>query len=302
MKQNNNIDWISFFRISVASFAILSLLAFWKDIPPILYEGAYIKPELLDAIADNYSPTTYGLYGWLSKYFVTLNFDGMINALLYTYIVVLVSLIVGFLTRISAVIALLLQIIIYKSMHLYLYGADFFLTMALFYCVIFPKSKFSVDYRIFKCKQNPISMKWSLWLLQVHVCIIYFFSGLDKGLGINWWNGESVWKAVSSHDYNGIIGLGQLNISRFVFILIGIGTVAVEFLYPVFINLKITRKLWLALTVLMHVSIAVFMGLYFFAALMIILNLSAYYFPYLDDKSEEKRQIFRKKLGIFVKH
>jgi len=81
-----------------------------------------------------------------------------------------------------------------------------------------------------------------LLLLQIHVCVIYFFSGLDKGIGTNWWNGEAIWKAVNSHDYNGIISVKSLNVPDFVFIIVGIGTVTVEFLYPLFINLKATRK------------------------------------------------------------
>jgi len=284
MKQKINLDWIAFFRISVALFAILSLVAFWKDIPKILYEGAYIKPELLDALTDSYSPTTYSIYTFLQKYFTALNFDSMICLFLYIYIVALSFLILGLFTRVSAVIAFLLQMVIYKSMHLYLYGADFFQTMTLFYCIIFPKSLLSLDYVIFKSKQNPISIKWSLLLLQIHVCVIYFFSGLDKGIGINWWNGEAIWKALNSHNYNGIISVNSLNVPDFVFIIVGIGTVTVEFLYPLFINLKATRKIWLSLIILMHLSIAVFMGLHFFAMLMIILNLSAFYFPYLKEE------------------
>lgn len=284
MKQKINIDWLSFFRISVALFSILSLLAFWQDVPKVLYEGAYIKPELLDAMTDKYSPTTYRVYSIVQDYFPSMEFDSMIRIILYVYILSLVFLMMGLFIRVSAVVALLLQMMIYKSMHLYLYGADFFHTMALFYCVIFPKSKFSIDYIIFKFKQNPISIKWSLLLLQIHVCIIYFFSGLDKGIGINWWNGESIWKAVNSHDYNGIININSLHLPNIIFIFVGIGTVAVEFLYPFFINLKKTRKLWLSLTILMHLSIAVFMGLHFFAMLMIILNLSAFYFPYTEEE------------------
>lgn len=260
--------------------------AFWKDIPKILYEGAYIKPELLDALTDRYSPTTYSIYILLQKYFPSISFDTMIDVFLYVYIFALLFLVFGLFTRIVSVISLFLQIIIYKSMHLYLYGMDFFLTGALFYCVIFPKSKFSLDYLIFKFKQNPVSVKWSLLLLQIHVCIIYFFSGLDKGIGINWWNGEAIWKAVNSHNYNGLININSLNMPASVFIIVGIATVVVEFLYPVFINLKTARKLWLSLTVSMHLFIAIFMGLYFFAMLMIIFNLSAFYFPYLKEKTK----------------
>ena len=111
-----------------------------------------------------------------------------------------------------------------------------------------------------------------------------FFSGLDKSIGINWYNGESVWKAVSGHNYNGIINLVNYNIPSYIYVVIGILTLITEFFYPLFININKTRKLWLTLTIGMHFSIIVFMGLYFFGTLMIILNLAAFYYPYQNSK------------------
>lgn len=290
MKQKIKLDWLAFFRISVGIFALFSLLAFWKDIPKILFDGAYLKPELLDVLADGYSPTIYSIFVFLQKYNPALNFDMTVSVILYLYIIGLISLIFGFFTRASAGLSLLLQIVIYKSMHLYLYGSDFFLTMTLFYCLIFPKSNFSLDFRIFKFKQNISSLRWSLLLLQGHVCVIYFFSGLDKSIGITWWNGEAIWKAVTSHDYNGLYSLYRMKIPNIVLIIAGISTVAIELLYPIFINIKSTRKFWLSLTVMMHVSISIFMGLHFFAMIMIILNMSAFYFPYVDEELEESQE------------
>lgn len=296
MKQNEvKLDWIAFFRIAIGLYAIVNVFSLWKDLPKILYEGAYIKPELVDVVMDNYSPTIYDIHLFINSYFY-INYDTVVNALICIYLVALSMLILGLITRTSAIIAFLMQIIIFKSMHFYLYGADFFLSMALFYCVIFPKSKQSIDHLIFKIKQNPISMKWSLILLQSHICIIYFFSGLDKGLGINWYNGESIWRAISGHNYNGLIDLTQMEIPNFIFTFAGISTLIIEFFYPLFINVRITRKLWLCLTILMHISIALFMGLYLFAMIMIILNLSAYYFPYLH---EENKPQFQSIKGIF---
>jgi hypothetical protein len=172
--------------------------------------------------------------------------------------------------------------------------------MSLFYCIIFPIKEYSIDNLFFiKKPVNEISNKWSLILIQLHVSIIYFFSGLDKGIGINWYNGESVWKAVSSHNYNGIINLIDYNIPPFVFAVIGVLTVIVEFFYPVFINIKKTRKLWLTFTIGMHLSIIVFMGLYFFGTIMIILNLSAYYFPF-QVKNKEILSKQKADLGILI--
>jgi len=175
-------------------------------------------------------------------------------------------------------------------MNYYLYGADFFASMALFYCIIFPKGKFSIDYYIRKFEINQISLRWSLRMLQVHLCIIYTFSGIDKGLGINWYNGESIWRAVSAHNYNGLISLSNYELPNFIYASLGIFTLITETFYPIFINYSKTRKLWLVFTISMHVSIIVFMGLYFFGTLMIILNIAAYYIPYLKNSTQKFEQ------------
>lgn len=49
-------------------------------------------------------------------------------------------------------------------------------------------------------------------------------------------------------------------------------------LYPLFIWMPKTRKLWLSLTICMHLGIAIILNLYFFSTLMIIWNLANFYF------------------------
>ena len=276
-----NDNWLTFFRISIAFFSILLMMSIWKDISNIFLEEAIIKPDILDISMDRFSPTIIDLYQFLHIDNLNIEYNNFVYIIITTYLFFLVALMVGFVTRFSALMSLLLQIVIIKSMHYYLYGVDYFQTMALFYCFIFPIRKYSLDELLFKkVESSQISKKWSLILLQFHLCIIYFFSGFDKGIGINWYNGESVWRAVSGHNNNGLINLVDLNISGNVYMVIGILTLIVEFFYPLFINIKQTRLLWVTLTIGMHLSIIIFMGLYFFGTIMIILNLAAYYFPY----------------------
>jgi hypothetical protein len=284
---NTNTDWLSFFRISISLFSILLMVSIWKDIPNIFLENAIIKPDILDASMDAFSPTLVDIHSLLGNWGLKLDYNGFVYGIILFYMFSLVCLMIGFMTRTSALFSLLLQIILIKSMHYFIYGVDYFQTMALFYCFIFPVSRYSVDEILFKnIKISPISLKWSLRLLQCHLGVVYFFSGLDKGLGVNWYNGESIWRAVSGHNYNGIIALADYNINSNLYMIAGIMTLVTEFCYPLFINMRKTRLLWVTMTVGMHLSIIIFMGLYFFGALMIILNLSAYYFPYVKNKKE----------------
>ncbi len=38
-------------------------------------------------------------------------------------------------------------------------------------------------------------------LIQVHMCIIYFFAGTSKLQGEAWWNGQALWRALSNLEY-----------------------------------------------------------------------------------------------------
>ena len=59
-------------------------------------------------------------------------------------------------------------------------------------------------------------------------------------------------------------------------LIVGIGTVFLEFSYPFFVYRKNTRKYTIAAIILMHASIAVMMDLYAFSALMIVWNVAAF--------------------------
>jgi hypothetical protein len=131
----------------------------------------------------------------------------------------------------------------------------------------------------------PIRTKASLTpfrrLFQVHICFAYFQSGLDKLVGFNWRNGESVWKAINLPNFSNDFHLSYDSLGRYpiLFIILGWVVILTELLYPIFINIRKTRQLWLILTIGMHLGILVTLNLYFFSAIMIIWNLTNYYFP-----------------------
>jgi predicted DCC family thiol-disulfide oxidoreductase YuxK len=170
--------------------------------------------------------------------------------------------------------------------------------MALFYCIIFPVgNKGSLSNFLFKKDNRKTDVVYAnicLTVLQVHMCIIYFFSGFDKILGFNWWNGESIWKALHLSYSPRLINVDFLSGTP-IFAIVGWGTIVLEMLYPVFMNIKRTRNIWLILVISLHVSIAIFLGLFFFSAFMIILSISAYYIPFTS--SIMKQEYIRKSFG-----
>lgn len=205
------------------------------------------------------------------------------------FIVLCVFIILGLFSRISAFLLLFLQISMVKGMVFFAYGVDFFTSMSLFYLIIFPTDNaYSIKSLLLNNTQK-VNLTPLRRLFQLHICIAYFFSGFGKALGFNWWNGESIWKAInlpySNRDFN--FDFSLLIEHSYILIIIGWSTIIIEMLYPIFIWIPETRKIWLLLVVSMHLGITIVLNLYYFSAILIIWNITTFYFS--EKKREEKK-------------
>ncbi|MFP3596208.1 HTTM domain-containing protein [Chryseobacterium sp. SIMBA_029] len=275
-------EFIVFFRIAIGIIVLIHFLSFWSDFD-LLYTNHSIIPLELHTAYNTFDILTIEkILGFLNSYFTE---NQSILIFKYTYVILCILIISGFFSRISALFLLILQVSFVKSGSLFFYGADFFTSMSLFYIILFPSSSFfSLQQRLFpKLSRNFQSLTLCKRLIQIHVCIAYFFSGLDKILGFNWWNGESIWKAIHLPNLYKFVALGDYIQNPVFYIIFGWGTIIIELFYPLFINLNKTRKYWLILTISMHVGIIIFFNLFFFSAIMIVWNLTSYYFNYYNE-------------------
>jgi hypothetical protein len=267
--------WLFFFRINIAGFALIHFLSIQPDFNDLYSYHGYVYPDIMDNTTDTISLTLVGLQGILHK----IGYETLLWICRIAFPVSLLMLIAGLFTRASAIVALFLQLLLIKSVHLYEYGVDGFTTFALFYCCIFPVGRvYSLDNRLLG--KRKVNDEPYLFLLKAHLSIAYFFSGFDKIIGVTWRNGEALWKVMHSHNYYSIFSLDFLAKTPF-FVISCWATMILELAYGIFMNVRVTRPYWLIGIVLLHLFIALFMGLFFFSALLIILNLSAYYVPTL---------------------
>jgi hypothetical protein len=157
------------------------------------------------------------------------------------------------------------------------YGMDNFATIGLFYLMLSPlPDSYAIEWKWRKTTPTSRQMLgFFRRILQVHLCLIYFFGGLAKCLGSGWWNGANMWRALTRPPFN-IIAPEVLLQWRWALIFLGVLTCVLEVAYPLFIWPKKTRLIWLLSVLGMHVAIAATMGLYLFALIMIILNLAAF--------------------------
>ena len=112
-------------------------------------------------------------------------------------------------------------------------------------------------------------------VLQLHLSLIYFFSGLTKCLGPGWWNGESLWRALTRPPFD-VVSADVLVRFKVFFPIAGIGVCLLEVAYPIFIWWKRTRIVWLISHSAYDAAIGLMMGMYLFAMVMIVLNLAAF--------------------------
>lgn len=110
-------------------------------------------------------------------------------------------------------------------------------------------------------------------LLQVHLCIIYFFTGMAKVIGETWPAGTAVWWAIAIPEYRSIDMTWLANWPVFVAMATH-ATVFWELSYWALVWNRFTRPLVLWMAVFVHGGIALVMGMITFGAGMIIANLA----------------------------
>jgi hypothetical protein len=120
---------------------------------------------------------------------------------------------------------------------------------------------------------SSISANIAIRLMQLHLCIIYLFSGLGKAMGETWWDGSAMWLAVANYEYQSI-DLTWLAGSPELLSLLAHATVAWELSYSALVWPRLTRPLVVAMSVPIHLGIALFLGMMTFGLAMIIANLA----------------------------
>jgi hypothetical protein len=188
---------------------------------------------------------------------------------------------IGLFCRSAAIGTWFLHLCAVNSQELLSYGMDNFTTIGLFYLILSPlPDELSLDWELRQRRpRHPELVGFFRRVLQIHLCAVYFFSGGTKALSPEWWNGTSVWRALTSPPFD--VLSRQLVIScKSFFPFVGLGIWLLELSYPIFIWPKRTRLVWLICVIGMHLTIGLTMGLYLFSLIMIILNIAAFGPPF----------------------
>jgi len=104
-------------------------------------------------------------------------------------------------------------------------------------------------------------------MIQIQLCVIYFYTGLEKLKGGTWWDGTALW-SVFANPQMVIADLTWLKNFPLVVVALTFATVLFEVYFPALVWFKKTRIIMLLIGISFHMGIGVFMALYSFAFIM----------------------------------
>jgi len=272
--------WLAVLRIGLGLQLIVYALFLRSDWHYLFASSGkgLVGREVGEAIASFESPLIPRL-GWLVA--IGRNFNVSEETVLSVTWVCLLSagcfVLLGLLSRPAAILAWFVHLCAAESGGLLAYGADSFMTTALFYLMLSPlPDRYSFDHWVAKTKpKNPQLLGFWRRVLQVHLCFVYFIGGLAKCLGNGWWDGSNLWRSLIRPPFT-IVPPDILVRFKYALPVLGIAICLLEVSYPIFIWMKKTRLIWLMCILAMHAAIGLLMGLYLFALVMIIMNVAAF--------------------------
>jgi len=110
-------------------------------------------------------------------------------------------------------------------------------------------------------------------LLQFQMAVIFFSAGIEKLFGNMWWVGDAPWFAMVNNE-TAFFPLGLFADQFWLVNLMAYGTIFIEIGYAFLIWGTKTRLYFLVAALLLHVGIAVLLGMYYFATLMALGHLA----------------------------
>jgi hypothetical protein len=202
------------------------------------------------------------------------------NALWPAYAVsmlVLACFALGLWTRITSALALFVAISYVNRVPATLFGLDQINIMLTLYLTIGPSGDaFSLDrWWALRRKASPAppspsaSANLALRLIQVHMCVIYFFAAISKLQGPSWWTGEAMWRAFANLEYQSL-DMTWLAWHPWMINVMTHLSVLWELSFCALVWRPRWRPLVLAMAVVLHVGIGACLGMWTFGLIMLV--------------------------------
>ena len=251
-------------RICTGALLAWSAVVWLLDAPAFFGSDAWLRPA--DVWRMNDQP-----WQW-SWYFAAPEGSRLLTI---ATLVAAICLAVGLVTPLAALVSLAGLVSAANRTPLTTFGLDDTLGLLLVPLLVGPAGDvLSLDAWLGRRAPRPsVRANIALRLLQVHLCVVYFFSGCGKLLGASWWEGTALWGAIANVQYRtlDLTGLARhpLVINAFT-----LATLWWEVGYAALVWPRLTRPLVLAMAAPVHLGIGLAMGMMEFGLAMLAANLA----------------------------
>jgi len=106
-------------------------------------------------------------------------------------------------------------------------------------------------------------------LMQIQMAVLFFYSGLSKRAD-DWWNGDAIWLVFTTNEYYDPLIVDLLARQYWLVNFATFATILIEVSYPFLIWQRRTRPYLLGAAIFLHLQFAIFLGLFYFAFVMIM--------------------------------
>lgn len=262
-------------RILLGAVLLAQAHVFWSYRDILLSPTGLVPWAISDAWIDPMLPRLSHLLPLFSALGVSP--DAGVAAVIALHAVAAAFLMVGYRTRGAAVVAWATFVLLKNSSQPFTYGLGAMLLIALFYGLFMPLAReWSLDRALGRPREFPAMQDASMCLLvlRVHLCIVYAAAGVAKAVGEQWWTGDALWRALSLPQFRQFDAAPLL---AWPGLLQAASLIAIfsQVAYPILVWTRF-RVFIVVLTELMHLGIAVFLGLWLFSTIMIALNIAAF--------------------------
>lgn len=257
---------VSVFRILFGLNLVVMYLLRAMDWRFYFTDAGFVPGEQALEILPEFFRPSLALYPASPAQALALNLVLLASALFLT---------IGYKARAAAIVAFVAHTSLMQRNYAIVYGADIVSTFFLF-SLCFCESDRYLSLRAFlaggrlRAVPGEISGLFSqvgLRLLQIQVCVIYGYTGLEKLKGPSWWDGSAVW-AVLGNSQIMLFDTNWLKHVPLMIVAMTFSTVLWEVYFPVLVWIKPLRPWVLAFGAVLHVMIALSVGLIFFSTAM----------------------------------
>ncbi|MBX9787731.1 MAG: HTTM domain-containing protein [Pirellulales bacterium] len=268
---------LSLIRILAGAMLFYTHLVWTRGLDDFLGPNSWLQPEAVRTYLNSIS----GEQSFAWSYFWLIDSPWQLWTVHFAGLVVFAMLTIGWHSRITSVLAWLITVSYVNRLPGSLFGLDQINGLLSMYLMLGPcGARYSVDRwsatrRLASPAALPVAASVganiATRLMQLHMCVIYFFAGISKLQGPSWWDGSALWGAVANLEYQSIdltwLATWPLTVAVMTHV-----TIAWEVSYCALVWPRLTRPIVIALAIPLHMGIAFGLGMKTFGLVMLIGN------------------------------